>query len=199
MARPAPKHAAQQMTRTTPAISEIAAAIAYDPESGGLTWKSRPASSFSSGTQPASQTAASWNSQFAGKPALSCRSAQGYLVGNFRGKRLAAHRVAWALHSGAWPADAIDHRNGNRTDNRIINLRAVTQAENNKNLKISSLNTTGVMGVDYIAKSGRYRARIRVNGKGTHLGCFTTLAEAAEVYREAMALHGYADQHGRVA
>ena len=43
------------------------------------------------------------------------------------------HRAIWAWHNGRFPTMQIDHVNGNGFDNRIENLREVTQSENMRN------------------------------------------------------------------
>jgi hypothetical protein len=62
-------------------------------------------------------------------------SFNGYLQIGFKGKLYYGHRLAWYLHYGAWPKNHIDHINGIRNDNRIINLRDVTSKDNNFNKK----------------------------------------------------------------
>lgn len=76
-----------------------------------------------------------------------------------------------------------DHINGNKLDNRRINLRYVTLSQNSKNRKVSKNNTVGFKGVDK-QKSG-WRARIAVDKKRIHLGLFKTLEEAAKQYEYA--------------
>ncbi len=56
--------------------------------------------------------------------------AKGYLTGGHLGFKYAAHRLAWVLYYGSWPTQNIDHWNGDRSDNRIRNLRDVSQSEN---------------------------------------------------------------------
>jgi hypothetical protein len=96
---------------------------------------------------------------------------------------LRANRVAWAMAHGKWPDGVIDHRNGNRKDNRISNLRDVTNAINAQNRVRQNLRRVIdlPMGV-YPAGSGKFEARICIGGKKTHLGRFTTPEEAAAAY-----------------
>ena len=85
----------------------------------------------------------------------------------------------------------VDHRNGDSTDNRRSNLRLATLSENNRNMGLSSRNTSGFKGVSYYASRNKYRAYIKLNGNRKHLGYFETAEDAAEAYDEAARkLHG---------
>lgn len=79
----------------------------------------------------------------------------------------------------------IDHINGNSLDNRKENLRVCTHAENGRNQKKPSNNTSGYKGVSLYKPTNRFRADIQLNGKQNHLGYFKTALEAAEAYNEA--------------
>ena len=102
--------------------------LSYDPESGSLSWLSRSVGMFTGSEKCRPEAAAArWNSRFAGKPAFQTDFSQGYKCGEFNGQTLLAHRVVWAIHYGQWPKGVIDHINHNRADNRISNLRDVSQ------------------------------------------------------------------------
>ena len=58
-----------------------------------------------------------------------------------------AHRVAWLLANGSWPSMQIDHINGTRSDNRLVNLRDVSCRENQKNRR-------GKFAIGHAAKQG---------------------------------------------
>lgn len=62
-------------------------------------------------------------------------SGKGYLQIQIDQKRYSAHRLAWLYTYGRFPEEFIDHINGNPSDNRIVNLREVTQRENLQNRK----------------------------------------------------------------
>ena len=104
-----------------------------------------------------------WNTCRAGTVAGAPGSG-GYRYVNltFDGKprRMLAHRVVWALATGAWPEVEIDHRNGIRDDNRLSNLREATRSQNKHNVGLSRRNTSGLRGVSWFRAGGRWRADI---------------------------------------
>lgn len=95
-----------------------------------------------------------------------------------------AHRLAWLYVNGRWPVDQIDHVNGIRFDNRIVNLREATSSQNRQNRKPK---VAGLRGIQKSYK--KWRARINVNGKCLWLGSFSTQEAAASAYREAAIKH----------
>ena len=122
---------------------------------------------------------------------------KGYIKISFNGKKYPAHRVAWAIHYGAWPAKQIDHINGVRSDNRITNLRECTCIENARNMKKPNRNTSGFVGVNWCKKNKAWNARIGLNRKRVNLGYFANLNDAVSVRRKAEAMHGFHPNHGR--
>jgi hypothetical protein len=100
---------------------------------------------------------------------------QGYIALTYRGCDLLGHRVVWMLENGEWPADMLDHRDGNRANNAPSNLRPCTNAQNQQNRRSSS--ASGFKGVTRL-KSGRFQAQI----SGKYLGCFAAADEAARAY-----------------
>lgn len=109
----------------------------------------------------------------------------GYSVLKINGARYQAHRLVWLWVHGVFPKGQIDHINRIKTDNRIVNLRAVTSAENMQNLPVSKRNTSGHMGVHLYKKTGRFRVNIRVGGVQKHIGYFKNMAEARNAYEKA--------------
>ena len=137
-----------------------------------------------------------WRSRWAEKEAFTTLCQKGYKHGMICGRPLKAHRVIWALHYGEWPENQIDHINGVRSDNRICNLRSVTNNENCRNMAMSSANKSGVTGVHWNKKAKKWRAAIMVSGKEHHLGFFDSLEEAAEVRHAAQKHYNFSDRHG---
>jgi hypothetical protein len=100
------------VSRNDLTADEVRRQVSYDPLTGRFA-------RLTSGTKPISE-----------KP-----NGSGYLRIRINGVSYKAHRIAWLHHYGEWPANTIDHINGNRADNRIVNLRDVPHAENQLNLK----------------------------------------------------------------
>lgn len=111
----------------------------------------------------------------------------GYRWIRINNKRFTAHRVAWIYVYGEIQDHIqIDHINGNRADNRLVNLRLATRSENACNIqKARSHNKLGILGVHFRKDNKKFRAVIKVNGKIKNLGQFDTAEEAGEAYLKA--------------
>ena len=121
-----------------------------------------------------------------------CVEGSGYRVITIKSVRYYEHRLVWLYVNGAWPEDQVDHINGIVTDNRIVNLRSVTNSENRKNVAISSNNTSGIVGVSWRAKSERWRVSISKK----EIGGFDNLLDAACARKSAEIKLGYSPRHG---
>ncbi|TIU88853.1 MAG: HNH endonuclease [Mesorhizobium sp.] len=124
-----------------------------------------------------------------------------YKGGRYKGEFLRAHRVAWAIHFGQWPGELqIDHINGDGRDNRIENLRLVSNLENCKNLGRRALQTpgpdSGVNGVYWHKQSRKWMARVKIKGKWIYLGTYTDLDEAVRIRKDAEKAYGFHANHG---
>ena len=151
----------------------------YDKETGNLIWKVSNA-----------------RSQKIGDIAGSFDTSLGYVRVGISGKRYYAHRLVFLYHKGYLPK-TIDHINGDKVDNRIGNLRAVTASQNQHNRKINSNNTSGYKGVSYYARTNKWCAKIRLESKRINLGYYKTPEEADAVVRKAREeLHGSFANHG---
>ena len=106
----------------------------------------------------------------------------GYRYVTLLGFRYVAHRLIWVYVHGYLPANQLDHINRNRSDNRLLNLREVTAAENKQNLGISSKNKSGFRGVSFDKDNNLWRASISVNNKPVNLGRYPTILEASKAY-----------------
>ena len=168
--------------------------VSYDPETGRLTWLPRPLSMFK-----CLRDCAAWNAKYAGQIAFNTTWPNGYKAGHIFKKTQLAHRVAWALATGEWPDSQIDHVNGDRSDNRLVNLRKATPEDNQKNTKQRIDNTSGVKGVDFQKSSGLWRARIVHNKRRVEIGKFINYDCAVAARKAAEREYGYHPNHGRMA
>lgn len=177
---------------------EIKELLHYDPDTGLVYWRERGEKWFSANRIfSADQMMRGWNSRWAGVEAFTAITDTGYKQGSILGKHIKAHRIIWLLVHGKMPIE-IDHINGIRTDNRMCNMRSVTRKVNAKNLQIKSDNTSGIIGVYFIERTGKWVSSITVDGvKKTKT--FRTLY-AASYHRHSMNINnGFHANHGRVA
>ena len=88
----------------------------------------------------------------------------GYLRAEFEGKSYLLHRLAYLYHYGYIPEE-IDHIDGDKTNNKIENLRPCTRSQNMLNTVLRSTNTTGIKGISWKKNRNAYAAQIMVQGK----------------------------------
>lgn len=156
------------MESTSKELFEIASqTLKYDPESGEFFWKT------SRGKAKAGNR-------------IGWKCTNGYIYFAIRGRKYTAHRIAWLISHGSFPAGDIDHINGVRDDNKLSNLRVATRSENLQNTRCpNSRNTSGYMGITFHKQSGRWNSRICTNGIVKSLGYFDLKEDAAKAYLEA--------------
>jgi len=124
----------------------------------------------------------------AGSQCGSIHKSIGYVYITIDGFSNTGHRFAWLHFHGAWPEGDIDHIDGNRSNNRISNLRDVSHQTNMQNRKTAQKdNSTGFLGVS--PRRGGYRATIKVGKKQIYLGHFQTPEEAHHAFLVAKRLH----------
>lgn len=149
-----------------PEVDALRHALDYDPATGAFTWKN-----------PAPRTVAK-----PGMPAGSIKP-NGYVRFTLNGREFLAHRAAW-MHYYREPAPAIiDHINGDRSDNRIANLRSVDAAQNLWNNR-GKHSATGAF---KLTRGPNWAAKIWHRGKRHYLGVFPTKEAAQAAYQEAAA------------
>lgn len=122
-----------------------------------------------------------------GKNASIVRS-HGYLNICIDGNYYYTHRLAWFYSHGEWP-NVIDHIDGEKTNNKLENLRSVSQRCNLENvLKPRKHNKSNLLGA-FKTKSG-FNSRLGYNKKSIYLGHFKTAEEAHNAYvKEKRRLH----------
>ncbi len=97
----------------------------------------------------------------------------GYIVINNSKFNLYGHQFGWYWVNKEI-VEQIDHINGIRDDNRIINLRSVTHQQNMFNTKAK--------GYSWHKTSNKWQSQIYLNNKKIYLGLFETEDEAREAY-----------------
>ena len=106
------------------------------------------------------------------------------------------HRIIWIWMTGEQP-DTIDHIDGDGLNNKWSNLRSVKFSDNGKNQKKHVTNSSGYAGVTYRIDSGKWRARLMVDGKSINFGAFPTPEAAHEARLQAVTAYGFNANHGR--
>lgn len=119
----------------------------------------------------------------------------GYTRIEVGGRRYRTHRIAWALYCGEWP-NTIDHLNHDRADNRIDNLRNTNVVGNQRNMKKSARNQSGVTGVSWDKRANKWYAKICVGRVQKHLGLFDRLEDAVAARKVAETEAGFHPNHG---
>ena len=160
----------QMTSEPCPDFEEISQLLRYDPATGELRWL-------------VSRSRLARAGDIAGTV-----TKQGYVAIILQGRGFKAHRIAWLLHYGNWPAGHIDHINGSKADNRIANLRDVDRRVNAENLREPLRRegrTSRFLGVHFNSVAKKWIASIRVHRKLKHLGCFQVEEDAARAYVDA--------------
>lgn len=145
----------------------------FNYSDGNLFWKERPS-----------------NFVDLSKPAGSINN-DGYRSISVLKERYQAHRLVYIYHYGYFPS-ILDHINGDRSDNRIENLRPATARQNGMNKIVGKNNTSGVKGVHFCKSVNKWKAVIR-SGKGTRLtvGYYADIKDAEKsIMQKRIELHG---------
>jgi hypothetical protein len=153
------------MASILPIPAEIFKYFAYDPETGIMRWKINNGRGNPKGKL------------------IGHKNKKGYIEARFKGKNYLCHRIAWAIGHNTLDVPAIlDHINGNPSDNRLCNLRAATNQQNNFNRKSRR---NGLKGVSFKKSRNKWESQIKINEKSKYLGLFDTEIEAHEAYCKA--------------
>jgi hypothetical protein len=144
----------------------------YDPETGVFTWKIT--------RQRSPEGKRAGNTHYSG-----------YRTIGIDGKYYAEHRLVWMWWHGEFPKLSIDHINGNKSDNRVSNLREASRSQNQHNQPMYKNNSTGYKGVSFCKTTGKWKATIGKSTNRFYLGVFNSPQEAAHAYNKAaIELHG---------
>lgn len=162
-------------TRVT--IEYLRKRLILEPETGRLYWRE------------CNELPKKWNTRYAGREAFTAVCPRGYKRGSIDGKPYLAHHVVYALATGSWHIESVDHRDGNTQNNKPTNLREATLTQNQANKRQGSSNP--YKGITLDKRTGKWIAQIRKNGKNFRLGTFVRAEDAAKAYDEAAKqLHG---------
>lgn len=112
-------------------------------------------------------------------------NSRGYVRISINKRNYLAHRLAWLYVTGFLPDLQIDHINRIRNDNRFINLRLVTNKENQENVSIRKDNSSGTTGVHWRKDLQKWQVRIKHHGKRITIGVYSDLNSAKQARKEA--------------
>jgi hypothetical protein len=153
------------MADAHPSVAALQQCVRYEPETGALFWTAHPPRGLR-----------------VGDPVSLVSNGFGYVYARlWQGWKIGVHRLAIALESGQWPEE-VDHKNGDRADNKRSNLRVATRRQNEANKPRPRHNTSGFKGVSYVKSRGRWRAYISRNNRQLSLGYHDTPEEASAAY-----------------
>ena len=161
------------MAKSYPTATRLRELLHYCPETGAFTWKNPTSYKMKDGS-----------------PAGTIND-RGYIKIAIEGSLYRAHRLAWIYcHGDHVLPEQIDHIDGDKLNNRLSNLRAANQSQNNQNrAQQRGLNS---LGAHFCKATGKWRSRIKVGGKQIALGNFDSIEDAHAAYREAKAtIHTY--------
>jgi predicted HAD superfamily Cof-like phosphohydrolase len=144
---------------------ELKKHLHYEPSTGVFTWRSP--TSF----RVKVDQVAGWDTH-------------GHTGIRILGTSYLAHRLAWLYQTGEWPTAQIDHINGNRKDNKFLNLRQATNTENNINKDLTIRNNSGYKGVSWVKTKQKWLATCCIRGVQNFIGYFDNKYDAAEAYAE---------------
>lgn len=183
--------------RPIPTADELRQLLEYDPDTGAFRWKTRPVEWFSHcSAGHRERICNSWNAAWAQKDPGRI-DGYGYLIITVNHSHLRAHRIAWCITHGEWPSEQIDHINGDRADNRLSNLRASTHTENQRNMRRSRANTSGVTGVYWCGRTKRWKAEVTLRTGKIYVGVFRDIADAKAAVEAKRRALGFSERHGK--
>ncbi|MGC0054559.1 HNH endonuclease [Brucella pituitosa] len=168
------------MTLTQKRLREV---LHYNPWTGIFTWRQRQ------------ELSANWNERWANKVAGSVND-RGYILIRVEYKRYRAHRLAYLYLKNYMP-DEVDHIDHCRGNNAFSNLRDANRSTNGKNVSMHSTNTSGVTGVHWDKRKGKWVAQITVDGDVKYLGGYDSIDAAKRVRTAANDKYNFHNNHGK--
>ena len=174
-----------------PTQEQIKQVLDYNQETGVFIWKPRPVNMFKASVWQ-NRNCKIWNTRFANTPA-GCSSDGRYITIRINEHQYWAHRLAYIYVHGGLPDREIDHINRNGCDNRIVNLRCVNRVFNQRNVKITTKNSSGVVGVSFDKQKSKWQVLISASGKHVFVGRFIDFDDAVKARYEAEKKYGFTD------
>lgn len=165
-----------------PTPERVRQLLSYNPDTGLFTWLEKPCRGWRKGADMTAGTTV----------------CNGYIRIIIDGCGYMAHRLAWLVSHDAPPSDEIDHINGIKADNRLLNLREATGSQNQQNRGLGANNRSGHVGVSFNRRKSMWKAQIKVLGKIHHLGWHDRIETASKAYLVAKAaMHKFAPEPRR--
>ena len=168
------------MTITQEELKKI---LHYDPEIGVFTWLLKKSNRIKVG-------------QIAGSRQVDILCGKAYIRIKISKKMYLAHRLAVLYITGNLPENEVDHLDGNGTNNKWKNIRCVSAIENQRNRRLQSNNSSGIGGVYWHVRNGKWHVRTWIGSKLIHLGYYDNLLDAASVKKSAEIKYGFHKNHG---
>lgn len=165
------------MTITQEELKKI---LNYDPDTGEFVWRINICNVRTG--------------DVAGNVAKSGTKIYRFIMINYKNYR--AHRLAWLYVHGEFPENHIDHIDGNGCNNKLQNIRQVTRFQNQKNMRRSSSNKSGVTGVYFRKDTRAWCVQITANLKKITIGCFNNIFDAVCARKNAEIKYGFHKNHG---
>ena len=151
-----------------PDLRRLSELLAYDPETGLLTYKTR-------------------RGRFRAGAVAGTVLTNGYRQVVIDYSNYYASRLIWKLQTGEDPLEKeVDHINHDRDDNRWRNLRLVSRSENLRNKRKFQGDLSLPKGVCHSPTKGKYNAFIKLHGKTKYLGVFSSPEDAGKAYEAAL-------------
>jgi len=173
-----------------PTQEQIKQVLDYNQETGVFTWKPRAVNLFKESSWK-NRNCKIWNTRFANTIA-GCSDGR-YITIRINEQQYWAHRLAYIYVHGGLQDREIDHINRSGFDNRIANLRCVNRLFNQRNVKITTKNSSGVVGVSFDKQKSKWQVLISASGKHIFVGRFVKFADAVKARYEAEVKYGFID------
>lgn len=158
--------------RRTLTVEAVLSRLEFDPSTGVFRWRVKR------GSRGAGQCAGTLNDA-------------GYLIIYIDGHGYRAHKLVWLLCHGEWPIFEIDHKDLDKSNNRLGNLRPATHSQNGMNREKSPSMYSDHKGVSFDLSREKWVAQIGVGKKNIYLGRYSSEEGAANAYRSAsVRFHG---------